>query len=180
MSSNNLNLELNKMTTDNSEIIKNIVFFTILFGLLIILIIIYFIYKDRIYKDKLTDIPPTLPNTFVKTLPTIKQQTEWNNKFMTKYNKFIESENKRNNEENIVPFMWNENNSLDSMKLFPNLSNETNRMTCHTAPEWWYPKKEYDPNNFRTIYYGDYFNPVYNFLGNAQEMFWDFRSVRNS
>lgn len=160
--------------SNSSENSYNICFIIVIVIIIIILLMIL------CGKDKLTDIAPSLPNTFVRTVPTIKQQKNWNNKFMDKYNKFVESEDKRNKEQNLVPFMWNENNSLDSMKLFPNLSHDTNRMTCHTAPDWWYPKDEYDPKNFRSIYYGDYFNPVYNFLGNAQEMYWDFRSVRNS
>lgn len=138
-----------------------------------------------IIKDKFTNIPdqtfPTdLPNTFVRTVNTIAQQKDWNDKFMNKYNKYINEEQKSNNQS--TPFMWNDNNTIESMNASPNLSCNSgiHRMTCHAAPEWWYPKDKYNPNNFRSIYYGDYFNPIYNYLGNAQEMYWDFKSVRDS
>ena len=137
-----------------------------------------------IVKDKLTNIPEQkfpndLPNTFVRTVHTVAQQEDWNNKFMDKYKKFRDEENKI--VQNSPTFMWNNNNTLESMKLVPNLigNSDVHRMTCHSAPEWWYPKDEYNPEQFRAVYHGDYFNPVYNFLGNAQEMFWDFRSVRD-
>ena len=119
-------------------------------------------------------------NDYIRTLPTIEEQQKLNDNFLKDYNQFIKEQRKR--EKNEVPLTWNRNNTIESMKLDPCLANTpgTDRMTCHTAPLWWYPNDKYDPDNFRSVYYGDYFNPVYNFLGNAQEMFWDFRTVRNT
>ena len=82
-------------------------------------------------------------------------------------------------EKSILEFR-NDNNSLESMKLNPCLGKDTNRLTCYSAPAWWYPYDKYDSDKFREIYYGDYFNPIYNYLGNAQDMYWDFKSVKNS
>ena len=55
----------------------------------------------------------------------------------------------------------------------------SDRMSCYSAPLWWYPNDKYSADNFKEVYYGDYYNPIYNYLGNAQDMFWDFKSVRN-
>jgi len=142
------------------------------------LMIISFLLVLSICSENFNNIPPPGidDSKFVRTVPTIKEQETWNNKFMKNYDKFVKET------ENEEPFMWNSNNSLESMKLVPCLADnsENQRMTCFSAPAWWYPYDKYDPNKFREIYYGDYFNPIYNFLGNAQEMYWDFRTVRNS
>ena len=127
--------------------------------------------------DNFNDIsPPGITNTYVKTVSTIPEQENMNKKFMENYKEY---ENKTKDEK---PYMWNENNSLESMNLFPCLGDgsNTDRMTCYTAPPWWYPFNKYDSKQFREVYYGDYFNPIYNYLGNAQEMYWDFKTVRNS
>jgi hypothetical protein len=117
-------------------------------------------------------------NDYVKTLPTIKEQKIENDEFLKAYENIKKME--ENNEKNKTPFTWDQNNTLESMQLKPCLdSDETGRLTCFTAPAWWYPKDKYDPNKFRSVYYGDYYNPIYNYLGNAQEMFWDFKSVKN-
>ena len=121
-----------------------------------------------------------LPNDYnehIQTVPTIKEQKEANDKFMKKYNEYNQEYSKEINK----PYMWNPNNSLDSMKLEPCLAGKVEgRVTCNSAPLWWYPCDEYDPEKFRTIYYGDYFNPIYNYIGNAQEMYWDFKSVKET
>ena len=114
-----------------------------------------------------------------KTVPTIEEQEVKNKKFLEEYNK-IENKNK-----DTIPYTWNTNNTLESMKLKPCLSNidgssGPGRLTCYTAPAWWYPGNKYDPNNFKSVYYGDRYNPVYNYLGNVQDMYWDFKSVKDT
>jgi len=142
--------------------------------ILFILIILFIILIICIFKENFNTIPPVgVKNIYVETLPTISEQESWNNKFMKKYDKLKENEDNK-------PFMWNDNNSLESMKLNPCLGKDTNRLTCYSAPAWWYPYDKYDSDKFREIYYGDYFNPIYNYLGNAQDMYWDFKSVKNS
>ena len=117
---------------------------------------------------------------FVKTLKTIEEQKKENDDFLKYYNKYKEKEKER--EKNEVPLTWNRNNTIESIKLEPCIADITgsDRMTCYSAPLWWYPNNKYDPDNFRSIFYGDYYNPIYNFLGNAQEMFWDFKNVRKT
>lgn len=110
-----------------------------------------------------------------KTIPTIQEQEIKNNDFLNAYNKLKEKQNIQN--ENKVPLTWNPNNTLESMELKPCLSD---RLTCYTAPMWWYPEKKYNENNFRSVYYGDYYDPIYNYLGNVQDMFWDFKSVKDT
>ena len=110
-----------------------------------------------------------------KTIPTVEEQKIENDDFLNSYNKLKKKQ--EDQEKNEIPFTWNPNNTLESMKLQPCLSN---RLTCYAAPEWWYPEKKYNENDFREIYYGDYYNPIYNYLGNAQEMFWDFKSVKET
>lgn len=154
----------------NDQNLTNICTICILIGISLFLII-------YICSEKFNNIPPSnIGNQIVRTVPTINDQKTWNNKFMKNYEKY-EKETK-----NEKPYMWNSNNSLESMKLFPCLGDNsgTDRMTCFSAPAWWYPYDKYNSENFREIYYGDYFNPVYNYLGNAQEMYWDFKTVRNS
>lgn len=143
--------------------------------IILIIIILYICLFFNI--DKFDTIPPLgITNTYVKTVPTISEQEDWNTKFINKNNKYNE---KIKDEQ---PFMWNNNNSLESSVAFPCLGDNsgTDRATCYSAPNWWYPFDKYDPKKFREIYYGDYFNPLYNYLGNAQDMYWDFKSVKNT
>lgn len=90
-------------------------------------------------------------------------------------NKIKEQEEKRYD----IPLTWNPNNTLESMITVPCLEDDTNvnRLTCFAAPEWWYPRDKYNENNFKSKYYRDSINPIYDYLGNAQDMFWDFKSV---
>ena len=114
-------------------------------------------------------------NEYVQTVPTIEEQMKENDSFLEEYKKLRKIDNKNN--EN--PILWNKNNTLESMVIKPCLNESNGRLTCYSAPSWWYPNDKYEPDKFREIYYGDYYNPIYNYLGNAQDMFWDFKSVRN-
>uniref|UniRef100_A0A6C0LE47 Uncharacterized protein n=1 Tax=viral metagenome TaxID=1070528 RepID=A0A6C0LE47_9ZZZZ len=118
-----------------------------------------------------------------KTVPTVKELKIEQDEFLDAYNKV----KKRQEEQDIneIPFTWNPNNTLESMRLQPCLSDvdgsaAPGRLTCFAAPAWWYPENKYKQDNFRVTYYGDMFNPIYNYLGNAQEMFWDFKSVKDT
>lgn len=118
-----------------------------------------------------------------QTVPTVEEQKIENDEFLDAYNKVKKRQEEQ--DKNEVPFTWNPNNTLESMRLQPCLSgidgpSVPGRLTCYTAPAWWYPENKYNPNNFREIYYGDRFNPIYNYLGNVQEMFWDFKSVKDT
>ena len=128
------------------------------------------------------------PIQSIQTTPTIAEQKKVNDEFLKEYSKYKKMEAQQNKDK--TPFTWNENNTLESMVLKPCLSENPgnsgnsddsiiNRMTCYSAPAWWYPKNKYSPDKFREVYYGDYYNPIYNYLGNAQEMYWDFKSVKN-
>ena len=119
----------------------------------------------------------------IKTVPTVEEQKIENDEFLEVYNKIKKRQEEQ--DKNEIPFTWNPNNTLESMRLQPCLSDidgpsGPGRLTCHTAPPWWYPENKYNPDNFRVIFYGDRFNPIYNYLGNAQEMFWDFKSVKDT
>ena len=111
----------------------------------------------------------------IQTLSTAEQQKIENDDFLEAYNKLKKRQEEQ--DKNEVPFTWNPNNTLESMRLQPCLSD---RLTCYTAPSWWYPENKYNQDNFRVTFYGDRFNPIYNYLGNAQEMFWDFKSVKDT
>ena len=89
-------------------------------------------------------------------------------------NKVIEGEN------NNIPFTWNPNNTLESMQTNNCLVNvpNVNRIRCHSAPQWWYPSNKYNAVNFKSKIYLDRHNKIYNHLGNVQDMFWDFKSVK--
>ncbi len=118
-----------------------------------------------------------------QTVPTVQEQEIENKEFLNAYEKVIKKQEEK--EKNEVPFTWNPNNTLESMIIKPCLSNidgsaTPGRLTCYSAPAWWYPENKYNPNNFRSIFYGDRYDPIYNYLGNAQEMFWDFKSVRDT
>ena len=80
---------------------------------------------------------------------------------------------------NVMHRIWNSNNTLESMVTIPYLENveNVNRLTCFAASPWWYPNDKYNPNNFRSKYYRDSINSIYDYLGNAQDMYWDFKSV---
>lgn len=115
----------------------------------------------------------------VQTLKTIEEQKKENDIFLKLYNEYTAEQKEKN--KNEVPLTWNNNNTIESMKLTPCLADikDSGRLTCYSAPLWWYPNDKYNPDNFRSIFYGDYYNPIYNYLGNAQEMYWDFKSVKN-
>lgn len=114
-------------------------------------------------------------NDFLKTLPTQDEQKVANDEFLKSYNKLQDKIEEL--EKDKVPYTWNNNYTLDSMILDQKLED---RLTCFAAPEWWYPKDKYDPKNFREVHHGDYKDPLFNYLSNAQDMFWDFKSVKNS
>ena len=86
---------------------------------------------------------------------------------------------KQENMNNVMARVWSPNNTLESMITMPCLENieNINRLTCFAGPEWWYPKDKYNPNNFRSKHYRESINPIYDYLGNAQDMYWDFKSV---
>ena len=118
-----------------------------------------------------------------QTVPTVEEQKIENDEFLEAYNKVKKRQEEQ--DKNEVPFTWNPNNTLESMRLQPCLSDidgsaAPGRLTCFTAPAWWYPENKYNQDNFRVTFYGDRFNPIYNYLGNAQEMFWDFKSVKDT
>lgn len=118
-----------------------------------------------------------------QTVPTVEEQKIENDEFLDAYNKVKKRQEEQ--DKNEVPFTWNPNNTLESMRLQPCLSDidgsgGPGRLTCFTAPAWWYPENKYNQDNFRVVYYGDRYNPIYNYLGNAQEMFWDFKSVKDT
>jgi len=104
-------------------------------------------------------------------IPTIAEQKNKNNKFLKEYKEY-----KKKEEKHEVP-LTNANDALESMQCNPALED---RLTCFSAPAWWYPEKRYDAKNFRSIFYGDYYDPAFNYLGNAQEMYWDFKTVRDT
>ena len=118
-----------------------------------------------------------------QTVPTVEEQKIENDEFLDAYDKVKKRQEEQDKRE--VPFTWNPNNTLESMRLQACLSDMDGsvgpgRLTCYTAPAWWYPENKYNQDNFRVTFYGDRFNPIYNYLGNAQEMFWDFKSVRDT
>ena len=113
----------------------------------------------------------------IQTVPTIQEQQQKNDKFLKEYKILKEIDDLQNKH----PYLWNPNNTIESMQLKPCLATVpgSDRMSCYSAPLWWYPNDKYSADNFKEVYYGDYYNPIYNYLGNAQDMFWDFKSVRN-
>jgi len=118
-----------------------------------------------------------------QTVPTVEEQKIENDEFLDAYNKVKKRQEEQ--DKNEVPFTWNPNNTLESMRLQPCLSDidgsaAPGRLTCFSAPPWWYPENKYNQDNFRVTFYGDRYNPIYNYLGNAQEMFWDFKSVKDT
>jgi len=145
----------------------------LLIGILVIITIILLFSDLSIFK-KVSNF---------QTIPTIQEQEIDNKEFLNAYEKVIKKQEEK--EKNEVPYTWNPNNTLESMIMKPCLSNidgneSSGRLTCYTAPAWWYPENKYNPNNFRSIFYGDRYNAIYNYLGNAQEMFWDFKSVKDT
>lgn len=145
----------------------------LLIGILVIITIILLFSDLSIFK-KVSNF---------QTVPTVQEQKIQNKEFLDAYQKVIKKQEEK--EKNEIPYTWNPNNTLESMIIKPCLSNidgsfDSGRLTCYSAPAWWYPENKYDPNNFRSIFYGDRYNPLYNYLGNAQEMFWDFKSVRDT
>jgi len=99
-------------------------------------------------------------------------------------NKNIETDHEVDVKPETLDF-WNNNNTLESIKLEPCLTNingnsESGRLTCFSAPAWWYPYDKYNPENFKSETYLERLDPVYNYLGNSQDMFWEFKTVKGT
>tara|TARA_B100001093_G_scaffold299728_1_gene285810 strand:+ start:476 stop:937 length:462 start_codon:yes stop_codon:yes gene_type:complete len=110
-----------------------------------------------------------------KNIKTVKEQQLENEEFLKSY----ENLEKKLNNTKKIDYDWNSNNTLESMILNPCLSDVNGRLTCYTASPWWYPNKKYNANDWKVKNYLQRYNPIYNYLGNVQDMYWDFESVRN-
>lgn len=53
--------------------------------------------------------------------------------------------------------------------------NESNKYCISNAPEWWYPIDKYDPDKFKEKVDYKNFIPAFDYLGNTQEVYWDFK-----
>jgi len=104
-----------------------------------------------------------------------------NNNDNNKDNNNDNNNDNKNEDKNINSpkflFGVNYNSALENLR---NDKQIKNRVNCHSAPLWWYPKDSYDPNKFKSKYYPDYFDKNLNYWGNAQERFWDFKTVRDT
>ena len=152
--------------------------------ILIILIVVVLLCNKQIFSNfgnmsNISNVSNVSNVSNFRNLPTIEEQQIENDEFLVAYDKFKKSQQEQ--EKNEVPYNWNLNNTLESMKREPCLAENENggRLSCFTAPAWWYPEKAYKQDNFKSVYYGDYYNPIYNYLGNSQEMYWDFRSIKD-
>jgi hypothetical protein len=144
---------------------------------ILIIITILFLFSDFSNFKKVSNFND------IRTIPIIEEQKIRNEEFLEAYDNLTKKQKEQ--EKNEVPLTWNPNNTLQSMQLEPCLSNidgssGPGRLTCFSAPPWWYPEDKYNKDNFRVTYYGDKYNPIYNYLGNAQEMYWDFKSVNDT
>lgn len=143
----------------------------IVLSVVIITIIIVFIIQSYSSFTKTSNFFPV-----VQTVKPVEEQKIENDEFLKSYNDL----EKRLEKDKKVEYDWSENNTLESMILKPCLTNEWNgRLTCYTAPAWWYPEKKYNPNDWKVKNYLQRYNPVYNYIGNTQDMFWNFESVKN-
>lgn len=141
---------------------------------ILVILVIFLIFGDissflNNKHDNMTDVHDFLNKNNIDEDEIKKHQEKLNNK--------LEKQEESTN--NVMHRIWNSNNTLESMITIPNLENvqNVNRLTCFAASPWWYPNDKYNPNNFRSKYYRDSINPIYDYLGNAQDMFWDFKSV---
>ena len=50
-----------------------------------------------------------------------------------------------------------------------------NKNCISNAPEWWYPMDKYDPDKFKEKVDYKNFIPAFDYLGNTQEVYWDFK-----
>ena len=141
---------------------------------ILVIITIWLLFGDLLNFKKISNF---------QTVPTVEEQKIENDEFLDAYNKLKKKQEEQ--EKNEIPFTWNSNNTLESMQSQLCLTDidgtaGPGRLTCFSAPPWWYPTNKYNPDNFRAIYYGDRYNPIYNYLGNSQEMYWDFKSVKDT
>lgn len=50
-----------------------------------------------------------------------------------------------------------------------------NKNCISNAPKWWYPMDKYDPDKFKEQIDYKNFIPAFDYLGNTQEVYWDFK-----
>jgi hypothetical protein len=130
--------------------------------LIVILIILLFCNRENFYNFNNTNSENFNKNNLI-------DYTKNNNsKFLNEYNsnnfQIIQDEKLKNK-------AWNNNNTLESMNCY---NSPPNRLSQWSAPSWWYPAKEYSAKDWKVPFYGDYYNPINNYLGNVQEMYWQF------
>lgn len=79
----------------------------------------------------------------------------------------------------IMSKIWNVNNTLETIDINKYSGNDfdRNELVKSFAPEWWYPKDKYNPDKFKEEHNRDSINPLYDYLGNAQYMYWDFKAA---
>ena len=79
----------------------------------------------------------------------------------------------------IMSKIWNVNNTSETIDIDKYSGNDydRNELVKSFAPEWWYPKEKYNSEKFKEEHNRDSINPLYDYLGNAQYMYWDFKSV---
>lgn len=141
---------------------------------ILVILVIFLIFGDmssflKNKHDNMTDV-----HDFLTENVNINENELQKNK--EKLNNRLEKQESTNN---VMSHVWSPNNTLESMITIPCLENveNVNRLTCFAAPKWWYPNDKYNPNNFRSKYYRESINPIYDYLGNAQDIYWDFKSV---
>ena len=137
--------------------------------LFLIITVIFIVQNNNSFKKTSNFFP------VVQTVKTVEEQKIENDEFLKSYDEL----EKRLDKDKRIEFDWSPNNTLESMVIKPCLSDMTGRLTCYTAPTWWYPNKKYNPNDWKVNNYLQRYNPIYNYLGNVQDMYWDFESVRN-
>lgn len=146
---------------------------------ILIILCLFLIFSDtssflKTKHDNMTDV-----HKFIENKETNKEKLSIQEEINDSYDKLKDRIDKQDNNNLNSLKIWNDNNTLESMITEPCLADTegVNRLTCFTAPPWWYPMDKYDANKFKSKYYRDSINPIYDYLGNAQEMYWDFKSV---
>ena len=64
--------------------------------------------------------------------------------------------------------------TVDEVLRLSNFPEKINK-NCSNAPEWWYPMDNYDPEKFKEKVDYNNFIPAFDYLGNCQEVYWDFK-----
>lgn len=116
-------------------------------------------------------------DNFSQELKESESESEKNLKDLKDSNESSDYQELVNDAKKIKQKLDSENPDINRVLRLSNFSgiNQNNKNCVSKAPEWWYPMDKYDPDKFKEKVDYKNFIPAFDYLGNTQEVYWDFK-----